>query len=81
MIKNQIPDREPEKRLPRPRKAAENYPFPVGELVRKNNNTYLVRGSTIGLSKLKMFNDYPLESTSGVNSRVNSKTVYLSCSV
>ena len=49
-----IPEREPEKRLPHPRKAAgtqitQSQP---GEVVTKNNNTGLFRGPVIGMSTL-----------------------------
>ncbi len=45
-------EREPEKRLPHPRKAAgaQITHFRLGEVVTKNNNTGLFRGPVIGMS-------------------------------
>src|SRR4029434_840379 len=47
-----IPEREPEKRLPHPRKAAgaQITHYRHGEVVTKNNNTGLFRGPVIGMS-------------------------------
>ncbi|OSP11696.1 hypothetical protein B9L42_12625 [Staphylococcus agnetis] len=47
-----IPEREPEKRLPHPRKAAgaQITHFRHGEVVTKNNNAGLFRGPAIGMS-------------------------------
>ena len=49
-----IPEREPEKRLPHPRKAAgaQITHSRHGEVVTKNNDTGLFRGSVIGMSTL-----------------------------
>uniref|UniRef100_A0A803JLW3 Uncharacterized protein n=1 Tax=Xenopus tropicalis TaxID=8364 RepID=A0A803JLW3_XENTR len=49
-----IPEREPEKRLPHPRKAAgaQITHSRRGEVVTKNNNTGLFRGPVIGMSTL-----------------------------
>ena len=49
-----IPEREPEKRLPHPRKAAgaQITLSRPGEVVTKNNNTGLFRGPVIGMSPL-----------------------------
>ena len=49
-----IPEREPEKRLPHPRKAAgaQITHSQLGEVVTKNNDTELLRGSVIGMSTL-----------------------------
>ena len=49
-----IPEREPEKRLPHPRKAAgaQITHSRLGEVVTKNNNAGLVRGPAIGMSTL-----------------------------
>ena len=49
-----IPEREPEKRLPHPRKAAGTQitQWPKAEVVTKNNNTGLFRGPVIGMSTL-----------------------------
>ena len=56
MTENQgsIPEREPEKRLPHPRKAAgaQITHSRLGEVVTKNNNAGLVRGPAIGMSTL-----------------------------
>ena len=52
--KGSTPEREPEKRLPHPRKAAGaqiTHSRP-GEVVTKNNNTGLFRGPVIGMSPL-----------------------------
>ena len=49
-----IPEREPEKRLPHPRKAAGTQITQLSkiEVVTKNNNTRLFRGLVIGMSTL-----------------------------
>ena len=56
MTENQgsIPEREPEKRLPHPRKAAgaQITHSRLGEVVTKNNDAGLIRGLAIGMSTL-----------------------------
>ena len=49
-----IPEREPEKRLPHPRKAAGTQitHSRLGEVVTKNNDAGLIRGLAIGMSTL-----------------------------
>ena len=58
MTENQgsIPEREPEKRLPHPRKAAGTQitHSQLGEVVTKNNNTRLIRGFVIGMGTLQI---------------------------
>ena len=58
MTENQgsIPEREPEKRLPHPRKAAGTQitHSRLGEVVTKNNNARLIRGFAIGMGTLQI---------------------------
>ena len=79
MTENQgsIPEREPEKRLPHPRKAAgaQITHCRLGEVVTKNNDAKLEGGLAIGMSTLLLtVNEYPLEGKSGAISRGNSSS-------
>jgi hypothetical protein len=71
-----IPEREPEKRLPHPRKAAgaQITHSQIGEVVTKNNDARAYSFSYSEWVHFKSFNEDLLEGKSGASSRGNSSS-------
>ena len=72
-----VPEREPEKRLPHPRKAAgaQLTHSQLGEVVTRNNDAGLESGPAVGMSVVQIPDgDDPSEGKPGASSRGNSSS-------